>query len=250
MNPILAALRDLERTIVSYDQVAPPGESAVVLLPGACNVLISAPHSTRHWRGGDWKQEEEYTAALGYRLHQETGAYFIYGRYLLNPDPHDDDDSGSYKHALDDLFQSVPVCMVLDLHGARGDRDFAVALGTMHGESFSNHEGDLLAVLQRHGFSFDSDSSLDRLITNPPRYTGGMRQPTITRYAWRRHHIPAVQVEMSAWVRIVERLDTASNAQNGSAPHFRGDGVRIVRVYDALREFIETVIQGSGVTNK
>ena len=66
----------------------------------------------------------------------------------------------------------------------------------------------------------------------------GLRQPTITRYVWRTHHIPAVQVELSAWLRIVERLPQASNAKSGIAPHFRGDGQRILRAYCTLRDFI------------
>lgn len=244
MNPLLLALRNAERRIVSYDQSASPGESAVVLLAGTQPVLISAPHSARHWRDGDWKQEEEYTAALGYLLHQNTGAHFIYARWQLNPDPHDDGDCGSYKQMLDKLFRSTPIRLVIDLHGARGDRDFAVALGTIHGESFSEHEARLIAILEQNGFSADPDSSLDRLVVNPPRYTGGVRLPTITRYAWRQHNTPAVQVEISAWARIVERLENASNARNGTAPHFRGDSARILRVYNALRDFILTVRQG------
>ena len=238
MNAVLAALCEAERRIVSYDQPAPPGESPIAVLKGARDILLSAPHSSRHWRDGDWKQEEEYTAALGYLLHQETGAHFIYGRYLLNPDPHADDDHGPYKQALDELFHTTTIKLVIDLHGARGDRDFAVALGTIQGETFVDHEMRLSKVFTGYGFSTDPESSLDRLVANPPRYTGGLRQPTITRYVWRQHHTPAVQIELSAWVRVVQRLESASNARNGTAPHFRGDGARILRVFDALREFI------------
>jgi hypothetical protein len=214
----------------------------VSVLPGTQPLLISAPHSARHWRNPEWKQEEEYTAALGYLLHQETGAHFIYGHYVLNPDPHDDGDCGPYKQALDDIFQNARIGMVLDLHGARGDRDFAIALGTIHGETFSTYERGLLTALEQQGFSRDPDSSLDRLVMNPPRYTGGVTTATITRYVWRNHRIPTVQIELSAWVRVVQRLETASNARNGSAPNFRGDGTRIVRVYDALRAFIVSAI--------
>ena len=178
------------------------------------------------------------SAAFGYLLHRDTGAFFIYGRYPLNPDPHDDGDDGPYKMALDDLFHTTQIRMVLDLHGARGDRDFAIALGTMRGASFAGYEAGLLAAFEQHGFKPDPDTSLDRLVSNPPRYTGGVRQLTITRYAWQRYHIPAVQIEMSAWVRIVERLENASSFRNGTAPRFRGDGVRILRAYQALRSFI------------
>lgn len=241
MDAWLRELPDLERRIVFYDQNPPPGESAIAVMRGTQPILISAPHSTRHWRNGEWKQEEEYTAALGCWLHQQTGAHLIYGRYLLNPDPHDDADVGSYKRAIDDLLCTMPIRCVLDLHGARGDRDFAVALGTIKGETFDTYEQSLLTTFERFGFTTDPDSSLDRLALNPARYTGGILQPTITRYLWRKHHIPAVQIELSAWVRIVRRLENASNAKSGAAPYFRGDGSRIQRVYEALRTFIEQV---------
>ena len=242
MNNLLARLLEVERSIVWYDKPAPANESAIGLLAGNQPLLISAPHSARHWREGDWKQEEEYTAALGYLLHQATGAHFIYGRYLLNPDPHDDHDCGPYKQKLDELFTTTPIRFVLDLHGARGDRDFMIAVGTMDGESCADYEQPLLTVFQNQGFTFDSDSSLDRLALNPPRYTGGIRLPTITRYAWRHHHIPAAQIEINAWARLVERLPNAYNAVNGTSPNFRGDGSRIERTYTALLNFIRYVL--------
>src|SRR5439155_689890 len=160
--PVLAALRSIEQACVCYDRAAPSRESAVAVLRGTLPILISAPHSSRHWRSGDWKQEEEYTAALGYLLHRVTGAHLIYGRYLLNPDPHDDQDDCLYKCQIDELFSAAPISLVLDLHGARGDRDFAVALGTIRGESFTAYESDLLNTFQHYGFTLNPDSSLDR----------------------------------------------------------------------------------------
>src|SRR5579871_356553 len=98
MDVLLTALHNAEQQIVDYEHEPPTDKSAVMVYEGTQPILISAPHSTRHWRGTDWKQEEEYTAALGYCLHQATGASLIYSGYALNPDPHDDDDTGSYKH--------------------------------------------------------------------------------------------------------------------------------------------------------
>ena len=82
MESLLSALRKAEQALVVYDQNAPPSESPVAVVPGTQPILISAPHSARHWRSPDWKQEEEYTAALAYVLAQATGAYCIYARYL------------------------------------------------------------------------------------------------------------------------------------------------------------------------
>jgi hypothetical protein len=77
MNDLLGTLRDAEQQLVSYDTPPPEGESGVAVLPGTIPVLISAPHSVRHWRQDHWKQEEEYTAAFGYLLHLATGVAHI-----------------------------------------------------------------------------------------------------------------------------------------------------------------------------
>jgi hypothetical protein len=49
-----------------------------------------------------------------------------------------------------------------------------------------------------------------------------------------------VQVELNAWVRIVQRLPSASEAQRGIAPHFWGDPERIRRVLVALTWIVES----------
>src|SRR5215813_10773017 len=140
MDVRLATLLHVEERLVCYDQQPPAVDQAIALLPGSLPILISAPHSTLHWRDPAWKQEEEYTAALGYLLHRTTNATLIYGRYMLNPDPHDDGDTGTYKRTLDEVFDKTKIRLVVDLHGARGDRDFAVAIGTMRGVSFGAYE--------------------------------------------------------------------------------------------------------------
>lgn len=233
------ALEGYERELVHYDQEAPVGESPIRVLRGSKAVLISAPHSARHWREGEWKQEDEYTAAIGYLLHQQTDAHLIYARYQLNPDPHDDGADNAYKRALDEIVSSTPIGCVIDLHGARGDRDFAVAIGTMGGQTFEPYQQQLIHCFQAAHFGEREDMpSLDRLAINPPRYTGGIKLPTITRHVWERHQIPAVQIELSAWVRITRRLENATNARNGTSPHFRGDLDRIGFVCLALYSFI------------
>ncbi|MBX3064974.1 MAG: hypothetical protein U0528_14220 [Anaerolineae bacterium] len=233
------ALEGYERELVHYDEDAPAGESPIGVLHGTKPVLISAPHSARHWREGEWKQEDEYTAAIGYLLHKQTGAHLIYARYQLNPDPHDDGAENAYKRALDEIVTSIPIGCVIDLHGARGDRDFAVAIGTMGGQTLANYEKTLIHNFRMSLLYEEADTpSLDRVAINPPRYTGGFKLPTITRHVWERHQIPAVQIELSAWVRITRRLENATNARNGTSPNFRGDLGRIGFVCTALHNFI------------
>lgn len=241
MDAALRALVALEQEQVHYDMPAPPGNSGLAVLPGRRAVLISAPHAVRHWRRDSWKREDEYTAAIACWLHRQTGAYALYPTHRIDPDPHADGDRGAYKRAVRDLIGAGAIRLVVDLHGARGDRDFAVALGTIRGESCPSYEGKIAAAFEAMGFrqGADAASGLDRLALNPPHYTGGVSDPTITRFAWRELGVPAVQVELNAWVRIVQRLPSASEAQRGIAPHFRGDPERIHRVLAALAQIVE-----------
>lgn len=231
-----------EAQLVAYDQAAPPGESSVGVRRGTCPILISAPHAARHWRDGDWKHEDEYTAAIGSLLHRLLGVHLIYARYQLSPDPHVDGDDNEFKQAVSRFVQETPVRVALDLHGARGDRDFAIALGTIGGRTFASYESRLIAAFAAQGFTPDADTSLDRLALNLPRYMGGAVLPTVTRYLWEQHSIPAAQIELSAWLRVVKRLPSASNARNGTSPDFRGDPTRIVRGVSALYAFIRQVL--------
>jgi hypothetical protein len=238
-------LHAAETRLVAYDQAAPPTESPVGIKRGTAPILITAPHAARHWRDGDWKQEDEYTTAIGDLLHHLLGAHFIYARYQLNPDPHDDGDDNVFKQTIGQFVQSTPVRLALDLHGARGDRDFAVALGTIGGRTFAPYEPGLIAAFAAHGFTPDAATSLDRLALNLPRYMGGAVLPTVTRYLWEQHCIPAAQIELTAWLRVVQRLPSATNARNGTSPDFRGDPVRIVRALSALYAFIRQVLDDS-----
>lgn len=245
-DPWITALVALERSIVAYDDdpIADPAghDNALAVLTGRVPVLVSAPHATRHWRRSAWKREDEYTAAIAHWLHDTAGVHALYPTTRITPDPHDDADRGHYKALLADLVREHEIRLVLDLHGARGDRDFALALGTIHGQTCPPYEPVIVDAFAAEGFRLDSGgTSLDRLALNLPRYAGGTRMPTVTRYVWRRLGIPAAQLEINAWLRIAERLPEAYEAQHRTAPVFRGDPARIRRVLDGLLRIINAV---------
>lgn len=242
----LAALVALERSIVAYDTDPEPhpGQlSGLAILEGRVPLLVSAPHAARHWRGTAWKREDEYTAALAHWLHLRAGVHALYPTHRITPDPHDDADEGHYKQVVGHVVRAHGIRLVLDLHGARGDRDFGLALGTIHGETCPAHEAALIAACAAAGFPARADApSLDRLALNPSRYAGGTRTPTVTRYTWRVLGVPAAQLEINAWARIVQRLPEAYEARQGIAPDFRGDPARIRRVLAALLRVVELVV--------
>ncbi|GAB4571593.1 MAG: hypothetical protein Kow0077_08680 [Anaerolineae bacterium] len=240
----LTQLATLERSIVAYDRDPDDAAEGIATLTGTRPVVISAPHATRHWRDAAWKREEEYTAAMAHWLHRQTGVHAVYATHRLRPDPHADHDTNQYKQVLARLVRQHGIQLVVDLHGARGDRDFALALGTINGTSCAAYEVAIVGALVAAGFQLDgSPPSLDRLALNPPRYRGGVQTPTITRFASRTLGVAAVQIELNAWARIVTRLPEAYEAQKGIAPHFRGDPVRIRRVLEGLLRVVAAAEQ-------
>lgn len=240
---MLATLVDLEQRLVQYNAPPPAGMTGVQVLSGPRPILLSAPHATRHRRGNAWKREDEYTAAWAGWLQAQTGAHVMYATHRLNPDPHADDDKSVYKQILREVVQAHDIRLVLDLHGARGDRDFGMALGTINGQTCQPYEDVIIAGLEDAGLRRDAGApSLNRLVLNPPRYAGGTHLPTVTRYAWRELGISAVQIEVNEWLRIVERLPESYSAEHRVAPNFRGDPARITRTLHGLRAVIESII--------
>jgi hypothetical protein len=228
-------------------QSPPPDDnprSGIAIRTGSQPVMFSAPHSCRHKRANRWKQEDEYTAAIAEWLHQRTGAHAIYLTHQINPDPHDDGPDNIYKQALAAFLKEHPVRLVIDLHGTRPDRDFGVALGTMKGRSCPQHQPLIIAQIEAHGFRIDeTHAKMDRMAVNHPRYTGGLSRPTITRFVVEELGLPAVQIELNAWIRILKRLPNSTNASRNRAPNFEGDAARFLRVMDALTTIAHQISQ-------
>ncbi len=236
----LTELVAFERSRIHYRSAPPEGETGFALLEGRCPVLISAPHGAAHWRGERWKQEEEYTSSIAHWLASQTGAYALYATHALRPDPHADRDTSVYKATLARVLSSGAIRLVLDLHGVKGNRDFALALGTINGESCPPYEAQLIACLEEGSFSTNLDRpSLDRLALNHPRYTGGVNRCTVTRFAWRRCGVASAQLEINAWLRVVRRLEDAGMYKE--MPHFRGDRARILQLLKTLVALIESI---------
>lgn len=230
-EPIIA----FEQQHIHYRTAPATPTQGIQVRSGAVPILFSAPHAARHKRNERWKQEDEYTGAIAEWLHQLTQGHALYVSHQIDPDPHDDGDQNLYKQQLAAIVKAHSIKLVVDLHGVRGDRDFGVGLGTMHGVSCEPYEQFIIDHFEAVGFLRQNfESSLDRLAINPPRYTGGLSRPTITRFAHQQLHVPAIQMEINAWIRVLKRLPHSTNALSRTAPDFYGDRERFVRFITAL----------------
>lgn len=226
-------ISQFEATQVRYRDDPLPGQPAFRYQPGVRPVLISAPHGACHWRDNDWKFQDGYTAALAHVLASHTGAHALYTVRRIRPDPNYEDDC-DYKRTLARLLQDHAIRLVLDLHGARFDRDFAVALGTIDGRSCPAYEAALMRAFIDQGFAPDKPNALDRLALNLRQYRGGARQRTVTRFVWEQCRVNAAQIELNAHLRVISN-------HHANPPSFTPDLQRQRRAIEALIDIIKAV---------
>lgn len=207
---MLEQLQELE-TAVSYTTLPPDGEPSFTYRAGKLPILISAPHATAHLRRQRIKGEEEFTGALAQFLAETTGIHALYSHFRSTGDPNWDHDS-PYKNRLQEIVRRNDIRFVLDLHGMSNRYKFGLALGTMNGRSCPVHEplilqtvADQFRPISQQTTRTFSELRWDHFVLNHSRFTGGLANYTITRFASQQLGIPALQIELCASARVVER---------------------------------------------
>ena len=238
----LSELITFERSEIHY-QLPPPDannpRSGIAVRAGHIPVLFTAPHGCKHRRSDRWKQEDEYTSAIAEWLHRLTNAHTIYITHRIDPDPHDDESGNIFKQVIAEHVENHHVKLVIDLHGSMGTRNFGISLGTMNGITCPAYEPVIIRQFEKAGFCIDDNlPRLDRLVINHPLYTGGLRMPTITRFVYQELHLPAIQVEINAWLRLLQRLPHSTSALRNHEPDFQGDHERFRRMMSAFVDVV------------
>lgn len=240
IHAVLDRLITLEAD-VAYREPPPDGELPFRYVPGALPVLLSAPHGAAHRRDGRHKQEDEYTAAFVRLLAERTGAHALYAHALSESDPNWDQAS-PYKRALAEHVAAAGIRFVADIHGMSDRHKFGVAVGTMCGASCRRrHEALIVDTLRAGGFDEATAAEArdfsalrwDRFVVNHRRFTGGVRNHTVTRFAVEALGIHAAQFELCASLRIVRR--------RGAGVDFRGDPVGIGRAVVAFERLVHAL---------
>ncbi|MEM7119452.1 MAG: hypothetical protein AAF614_43975 [Chloroflexota bacterium] len=209
---VLGRLLTLEQT-VSYYTPAPSGEPSFVHEPGQIPILLSAPHGTSHRRNGRLKEEDEYTSALVRLVAAETGAHAIYTHFQSDSDPNWDKHS-PYKELIRRIVAKSPIHFVLDIHGMSNRHKIGLAVGTINGRSCPPlYEKSIAQLFEQQQFQRISQAQSKKLsqlrwqtfVMNHTRFTGGVKNHTVTRFVSQELRIPAVQLELCASLRVVQR---------------------------------------------
>ncbi|MAU00300.1 MAG: hypothetical protein CL608_24430 [Anaerolineaceae bacterium] len=238
----LHRLQELE-TAVSYTTLAPDGEPSFTYRPGELPILISAPHATAHLRRQRIKGEEEFTGALAQFLAETTGIHALYSHYRSTGDPNWDHDS-PYKNRLQEIVRRNDIRFVLDLHGMSNRYKFGLALGTMNGRSCPEHEPLILQTVANRFRPISQQTARtfsalhwDHFVLNHSRFTGGLANHTITRFASQQLGVPALQIELCASARVVERRPFGKQAKP-----FYGHPPAIEQTVNLLQALVNAVL--------
>ncbi len=239
---LLDRLQELE-TAVSYTTLAPDGEPSFSYQSGKLPILVSAPHATAHRRRQRIKGEEEFTGALAQFLADTTGVHALFSHYRSTGDPNWDRDS-PYKNRLREIVHQNDIRFVLDLHGMSNRYKIGLALGTMNGRSCPEYEplilktvkNQLQPISQKAAKEF-SELHWDHFVLNHSRFTGGLANYTITRFASQQLGVPALQIELCASARVVERRPF-----NASSKPFYGQPKAIEQTVSLLQALVQAVL--------
>ncbi|MEM8859244.1 MAG: hypothetical protein AAGD96_13035 [Chloroflexota bacterium] len=226
---------------MSYRTQPPTNKPSFQIVKGRRPILLSAPHATKHTRNGHSKMEEEFTGGLALLLAEQTGCHVIYNRWESPDDPNWDQES-EYKKQLAQIVQDEDIKLVVDLHGMTNRHKIGVALGTINGRACPDYERPLQDAFVRAGFRKIAINSLsdlklqewDRLVVNHPRFTGGIKSHTITRFASQTLGVQAAQVEVTSTARIVYR-----EPHDGWPFHYFGEREAIRTMIRALVGFLK-----------
>ena len=202
---------------------------------GPLPVLVSAPHACMHRRNGIDKMQEEYTGALALYLAESCHCSAIAISHKISEDPNWDETS-DYKTAVRSLVQENKIKFLIDLHGMSIKNNMGVAIGTIKGRACAAES--VVPHFIDSGFVCDEDASQPKqtwrsLVIDHPKFTGGLVNQTLTRFASEKLDIQAVQVELSPEVRVVEYKATPD------WPHdYYGDPSAIEATVTALQSLV------------
>lgn len=167
------------------------------IIEGNIGVMVSAPHSTQHSRNGKTLPADKLTGEIAIYLHKKTGCHVIYSNEQLDNDPNYDESNNFYQKALREYIDKNNVKLLVDLHGAAKEHDFAIDVGTVDDKDTSLNGYDFIYDLIKQTFnkSLSSNNHKENVVKNNT-FSGG-NQNTVTKFISSKTSIPCIQLEIN-----------------------------------------------------
>lgn len=212
MKDCIKRIKELE-PLFSDNQYRGSGKTAFIIEEGQIPVMVSAPHAVKQFREGMIKRADIYTGGIARYLHEVTGCHLIYSCMFTESDPnYDIPGRNQYQDALVEYISRHRIAVLLDLHGAGKEREYAVEIGTVprrnsvsgvvYETDTSLHEYKFIADLITKLFERNFASCLnDRRNVWKNRIFDAGHQNTITKYISENTGTACVQLEINGIYR-------------------------------------------------
>lgn len=201
----------------SRNQYNGGGDKNFIIKEGLIPIMISAPHSINQYRDGKLKWADRMTGGIALFLQKLTGCHLIYSARYSETDANYDsnqNNNNQYQTNLVEYIKTHNIQVLIDLHGASVNREYAIEIGTaplrdsndnIIGNEFRSLQGrDFLLNLVKYTFDFyfrELTFSKKEIWHNKIFDAG--RQNTITKYVSENSNCSCFQLEINGGFRDV-----------------------------------------------
>lgn len=195
------------------------GEKDFVVCEGTIPIMISAPHAVNHTREGQLKYADKFTGAFALLLHSLTGCHIIYSARHYSYDPNYDA-SNAYQLFLQEYIKQHHIEVLIDLHGAKEERNYAIEIGTApdqnaKGQDKQNthpalHGRDFICDLVSYSFDYvlqNIHQPEEKKRTAINQIFSAGTQNTITKFISKHTTASCLQLEINGIYRSLEHKD-------------------------------------------
>lgn len=157
-------------------------------------ILTSAHGIEQEKRGGKVKLAEPLTRGIAKYVSKKTSCCYLVKNEDTGVDPNKANND-EFKKILLELIEKNHIKLLIDLHGAKKERNFDVEIGTLEGRSAdAKIVGDLVECLQKNGVT--------KIAFNDP-FKGGF----ITRTVYENCGINCIQLEINGDYRNLRKIN-------------------------------------------
>lgn len=169
---------------------------------GVVPVVLTAVHTMEQLKdNGEYKKSEPYTKALALYISDKIDCFCFIKNKDTGVDPNNSKEE-PFKNMLLDIIKDNKIKLVIDLHGARKERDFDVELGTLN--NLSSDYSTIKELIE----AFNENGVFNVEVNNP--FKGG----AITQKVFSDTDCDVVQIEINGNYRNIEDSEKIEKISN------------------------------------
>lgn len=191
---------DFEKEIMEYENTN--YDRPYIVKIGLIPVIITAPHGIKQTKSdGNTKLPEPFTKAIAQYIANQTNASFLIKTKDTKVDANSEEKE-NFKDTLLYLIKKHNIKLLIDIHGAKKERDFDIEFGTLNNLSID------FTVIKELEDAF-KEEGIKNIVYNNPFKGGG-----ITRYIYANTNIDIIQIEINQKYRDYNNIENIQKLCN------------------------------------